>query len=1259
MGGVTSLLSNMMTHKSWADERVLVYKSKRLYRAGDVTHLGGLPTARFMDSMYVVCTALDSSGWPGGEDATADAVRAAAAAAATAQLVTGCDEWAVYLTRLLKAIRRNRVEDARALLETDTWRQRVARGDALSWLPLEEVGLGESPLTSDLAATNSNVEMLALLVAHGRCQLSFRGMRLLVRRWEEVPVKDGGALELLLTYIRRCPRPLSTVACVLMALRWEVETRDRARTSSSQELRVVLRRFQELQVVLLEGLADVARTGGPDGSSSMGLAWLSGVLDPPQTPPPVSLGDYSPLRIAFEDRDFGFMASAVAEAYTRQKWLGASYLSLTPRDGSRELTLLDPLLMHTVWHKLGLVDEGVLSYLAETVSRLWFLSWVVPAAFVSSPRGRWCMRLLAGVSFIVVYIELLLMNPDAQLKEIVTMGMVLCLWLFGNLVEAMETVSAAYGGRLAKYIKANPQEFFFLLCDAMLLSLAVGYLLMMTDTAHMPMDIFMRLTLVWCSLAVPVFLKFLYMLVPLFQRLGPLLNTVYNMMQELVAFALPFAVITTGFATSYYIVHHAVPGGEPTAFVDVMLMYFSAFLGAFDLHQWDDLANPELRVFGITLMVIYLIIAGILLANLLIAIISYKYRPDQVAAQSVFGLAEVVDRHQIQVDFHMLCSPFCLLQLPCRVLPRGSRPAILPYTFYRVGLPPLEGFRPAAPHMATVLTGRDAVPQLMFHLTLHPLMLAGTAVAFFALSPFLVLRFGLVGHHRVLDRLWPSRGGGSDKAGSNGDGVGGGTTRKGSVSTINGTMSAQGAVSVAGGGGRSSRAGSGNGSGGLSGSFGSEDPSLGLQAAGAGDPWKSVGYFCTLRGLPRLASLVGRIVVAHLVGLALVLAMQLVFFTAGSLYVWAASTLLALYNVLYEPLTRFGVVSRRAVYRWRRGLQQWRKRRTAVVDSSGTGAKAGRDGNGGGSDAGTGAESADDAASDAGSTTTSARRRSTLTASQVAQRWSTITKGAAQQRQRATASGRYLTRQQVEQAVLRVFGLGWEAATKGDWGDDTPSGGAGPATASTGAAFRPRSAAVRGRALAPAAAVHFGAAADDVTTVHAHRSPHLNMKLLEEQEASRDLQALGRMSSRAAAATATPASARKDAAAGRRTVAIALPGGADEEDITRGGSFPTGGGNAGSAGASAPVPAAAVVLNEDVRALAAALCRPLQEQLQQIQAALSSRLEAQAVELGQLQEAVGTLREVLDASLTRVLDQDEVEQRRRSVLARAYGDENY
>lgn len=42
------------------------------------------------------------------------------------------------------------------------------------------------------------------------------------------------------------------------------------------------------------------------------------------------------------------------------------------------------------------------------------------------------------------------MDPEAQLSKTVTTGTALCLWLFGNVIEAMETVAAAYGGRLAK-----------------------------------------------------------------------------------------------------------------------------------------------------------------------------------------------------------------------------------------------------------------------------------------------------------------------------------------------------------------------------------------------------------------------------------------------------------------------------------------------------------------------------------------------------------------------------------------------------------------------------------------------------------------------------------------------------------------------------------------------------------------------------------------------------------------------------------------
>lgn len=159
----------------------------------------------------------------------------------------------------------------------------------------------------------------------------------------------------LLGDLRRSPRPLGTLACLLTALRGEVEARDRDRTASTLELRAALRQLTELQTHLLEAVAESARSccasdstsssmnkvrilggvreaGEQGGVRSAGgqLAWLQGVLDPPQQGRGRAGGhaggrgkvlwEHSPLRVAFEDRDYSFMASAVMEGYTRQKW---------------------------------------------------------------------------------------------------------------------------------------------------------------------------------------------------------------------------------------------------------------------------------------------------------------------------------------------------------------------------------------------------------------------------------------------------------------------------------------------------------------------------------------------------------------------------------------------------------------------------------------------------------------------------------------------------------------------------------------------------------------------------------------------------------------------------------------------------------------------------------------------------------------------------------------------------------------------------
>ena len=119
------------------------------------------------------------------------------------------------------------------------------------------------------------------------------------------------------------------------------------------------------------------------------------------------------------------------------------------------------------------------------------------------------------------------------------------------------------------------------------------------------------------------------------------------------------------------------------------LTLFQSFLGEFDFAEFR--AQPRsFSLFNTLLLAAYLVIATLLLASLLIAIISYKYRPEEVAQQSIFGLAEVVDAHQTQLEQHTLCSPFCVLALPFGVLPRGRRRKLPVWRWIKMGLPPME-----------------------------------------------------------------------------------------------------------------------------------------------------------------------------------------------------------------------------------------------------------------------------------------------------------------------------------------------------------------------------------------------------------------------------------------------------------------------------------------------------------------------------------------------------------------------------------------
>ncbi|KAG2483025.1 hypothetical protein HYH03_018105 [Edaphochlamys debaryana] len=762
-------------------------------------------------------------------------------------------DWGMWMSRMANAVRRNRLEDVRALLATEAWLRRPHGGDLVTWLPPErpthhspaslsretfggpepsstrfrgrglssggggggwdsqeepdwspgeegEAGRGDGSregltLATDIAASARNTELLVMLVAECGAALSRRGLRVLVRKWEEVPQRYGGAQGLLAGLVLRSARPLAVVGCVLSALRWEVALREAGQAFSSAELRAAAHKFKACQSQLLADLAEVptglqaaaasrsssTASGADRGRAALAaaqppasapaspaarLVWLSAVLDPPPParPGPLLLEEASPVRLAFEDRDVRFMASTVPESYTRQKWLGRDFLALTSRSGSRELTPLDPLLAHTLLRRLGLAGRGPAFALLQGALRLWYLACVVPRSFFDSPRGRWWARAVTVVAFTVLISALLMAdNPSIDdglysRSRGLALAALMAVYCGGSLVEAGQALAGRHGGQVTAFVSRSPLGAAVLACEAAVFCLGVLLMLWLLGAVPLGHGSMEALIMVAAATLMPLYVKVLMTLVPLFPRLGSLLATLAAMAGDLAAFALPFAAATLAFAAALAAVYRAFPGCGFSNIPEAALSLFSAFLGNFDLDTWSSMPSASTQMFGRVLLVAYLVLGNILLANLLIAIISYRYRPERVAAEAVFGLAEVVDEMQHQVDRHALCSPLCLLAAPAtRVLPSGLRPAVHYHTLLRWGLPPLEGHPQVAPHTALVPTGGAAVPGLLLHLTLHPLMLAAASAVVWLHAPLAVAHYVMRGHERTWAALKAAR----------------------------------------------------------------------------------------------------------------------------------------------------------------------------------------------------------------------------------------------------------------------------------------------------------------------------------------------------------------------------------------------------------------------------------------------------------------------------------------------------------------------
>ena len=134
---------------------------------------------------------------------------------------------------------------------------------------------------------------------------------------------------------------------------------------------------------------------------------------------------------------------------------------------------------------------------------------------------------------------------------------------------------------------------------------------------------------------------------------------------------------------------------------DVVLLLFRFFVSDFqssvDIFSTDKYdenfeVDPVLRLYAIFILILYIIVSSILMANLLIAILTYKYDPEKIDAESKFQRVMMLEDYQAQVDNRLLPAPFSLVVSVVNMLglPSGTRPKLPRSKFLAFLLPPLD-----------------------------------------------------------------------------------------------------------------------------------------------------------------------------------------------------------------------------------------------------------------------------------------------------------------------------------------------------------------------------------------------------------------------------------------------------------------------------------------------------------------------------------------------------------------------------------------
>lgn len=182
------------------------------------------------------------------------------------------------------------------------------------------------------------------------------------------------------------------------------------------------------------------------------------------------------------------------------------------------------------------------------------------------------------------------------------------------------------------------------------------------------------------------------------------------MTAELAKFAIVVLVVMLGFAMAFHALF-----SDFTTFGETCLILFKALLG--EVGFFDDFAGDDQDAVATTLLVVYLLVIGVMLLNLLIAVLSTSHSKVEGKADQEFKVskARLIVHYRLVVDKCLLPPPFNLVQL-------------------LVSLPFLVGDR--SRQGAAYRRAKEVVARTVFWLALGPAAVVCGSVLWIVSSPY-------------------------------------------------------------------------------------------------------------------------------------------------------------------------------------------------------------------------------------------------------------------------------------------------------------------------------------------------------------------------------------------------------------------------------------------------------------------------------------------------------------------------------------------